>query len=226
MDISSLFGHILVIIYDSIIGISALVAILWRKEIATRSLLPMAFLLPYVFVQELLPDFIEFRSNSIFYNIYRPASVIVFLLIYSGIPFMQRWKKTMRWVTGIYLFLVVLNFTFLESIYDAGSHPTTLRNILCTFFPILFLIEYFNLDDRKQEKFWLPVLWISIGAVIFYPVTSISVTFRKFLIPRDIFLFGMRLYHLIPEVMSIFMYSCFIYAFYLCRVKKSTTLSP
>lgn len=221
---NSLVASIVIVLYDIIIGVSALVAILFRKEIATRSLLPLAFLLPYVFIQELIPDFFPFE-NSFIYNVYRPITVLVFLLIYSGIPFMKPRVKLMRWVTGIYLALVILNFTFLESIRDPGGYPGTLRNFVCTFFAFLFLIEYFKLDDRTLEKYWLPVLWVSIGIVIFYPVTSISITFRKFLIPRDIILFGMKVYHLIPQVMSIFMYSCFIYAFYLCRVRKSTLLS-
>jgi len=104
------------------------------------------------------------------------------------------------------------------SIYFVNiTYLILLRGFLITFCCILFLFRYFNLDNIKEEKFWRPLIWVTGGIVIFYPVVTLSLTFQDYLAAQDATLFGFKLYHLIPQVMSIFMYSCFSYAFYLCR---------
>jgi hypothetical protein len=69
----------------------------------------------------------------------------------------------------------------------------------------------------------MPHIWITIGVATFYPVISISLSFQKYLSANDATLFGLKVYQAIPQVMSIFMYSCFSYAFYLCQKKKWTS---
>ena len=84
---------------------------------------------------------------------------------------------------------------------------------------MLFLFSYFRLDNPKEEKFWIPLLWVTIGVVVFYPVVSISLAFQIELKEfGDVY--GVRLYQIIPQLVSLFMYSCFIYAFRLCKTKS------
>jgi hypothetical protein len=66
----------------------------------------------------------------------------------------------------------------------------------------------------------LPVIWITIGIVVFYPVVNISFAFYTHLVSYRSDFLGIKLYKVIPQLMSIFMYSCFNYAFYLCKKKN------
>src|SRR5690606_8798004 len=98
---------------------------------------------------------------------------------------------------------------------------------LCTGFMItlcglLFLFNYFKLDNPAEEKKWLPVIWITIGLVVFFPVVNISFALYKHLLAYQATIFGQKLYRLIPQLMSIFMYTCFARAFYLCQKKNLT----
>jgi hypothetical protein len=129
-------------------------------------------------------------------------------------------KKLIAAITIIYLVLTLINYCFIESIFTASSYFTLARGIVLTFFALLFLFRYFNLDNIAEEKYWRPLIWVTAGIAVFYPVTSISLTFQKYLANEQATLYGMRLYQLIPQVMSIFMYNCFSYAFYLCRKIK------
>jgi len=95
-----------------------------------------------------------------------------------------------------------------------------LRNSLITFFATLFLYRYFLIDNLAKQQFWKPELWITIGIVFFYPVSAIAITFHKYLYDYNATLYGLKLYQAIPQLMSIFMYSCFCYAFYLCKKKS------
>jgi hypothetical protein len=81
-------------------------------------------------------------------------------------------------------------------------------------------LRYFNLDNSAEEKFWRPLLWITIGIATFYPVISISLSLQNYLTVGRYTFYGLKVYQVIPQLMSIFMYSCFSYAFYLCQKKK------
>jgi uncharacterized membrane protein len=133
---------------------------------------------------------------------------------------MRPLRKLTVWLTAIYLAVVLINYCFLESIFTTSSYLTLTRGFVITFYGILFLSRYFHLDNLSEEKYWRPLLWITIGIVIFYPVISISVNFQKYLAADNATLYGLKLYNVIPQVLSIFMYSCFSYAFYLCKKKN------
>jgi hypothetical protein len=128
-------------------------------------------------------------------------------------------RKLIGGITLTYLFLLLTNYCFFESIFANRGYMTLARGFILTFYALLFLFRYFNLDNSEVERYWRPLLWITAGLAIFYPVVSISLAFQEYLVkrtPGD----QPRIYQLIPQVMSIFMYSCFTYAFYLCRKIK------
>ncbi len=206
-------------LYFSTLLTSAVAAFVYRKHLETRKIL---IILPYlflVFIQELITGFYYF-DNSIVYNIYRPVTTIVFAIIYYRIPFMQPVRKFIAGITILYLAITIANYCFFESIFTAGSYLILARSFVVTLFAIIFLFRYFNLDNSTEEKYWRPLVWITAGIIIFYPVTSLSLSFQKFLSEKNATLFDQKLYQLIPQVMSIFMYSFFSYAFYLCHKIK------
>jgi hypothetical protein len=214
----------LLIIYLASILFSVLAAFIYRKHLESRKLLIMLPFLFLVFIQEailgILAMYSKSSGNSIIYNIYRPATVIVFGFIYYRLPFMESVKRLIVIIVSLYLLLVLSNHIFLESILDTGTYMILVRGFFITFLCLLFLARYFHLDNLSEEKYWRPLLWVTIAIAIFYPVTSISISFQKYLSHGDYTLYGFKLYHVIPRVMSIFMYSCFSYAFFLCRKRS------
>lgn len=211
-------------IYLASIFFAAVMAFLHRKYLQGRQITILLPFLILVFIQEaglaLAEEFGYFTSNAVIYNIYKPISVIAFFWIYYHIPFMAPFRRLMMWLTVIYLGITFLDYCFIESIFTTSSYLPLIRGFVITFYGILFLIRYFNLDNLAEEKYWRPLIWITIGIVIFYPVISISLNFQKYLAAASANLYGLQLYRIIPQVMSIFMYSCFSYAFYLCKKKN------
>jgi hypothetical protein len=208
---------------------SAFVAFYHRKYLASRQLIIMLPYLFLVFVQEIvlgLASILDYYArNALVYNIYRPVSVFVFAYVYYRLPFMKPVRKIIVWATGIYFIATLIDYFFIESILTTSIYLTLARGFLITFFAVLFLFRYFELDDLDEEKFWRPLIWITIGVTTFYPVISVSISFQQYLSDNKATLFGYKVYNIIPQVMSIFMYSCFSYAFYLCKKKRSISLS-
>jgi hypothetical protein len=199
-------------------------AFVYRKELRSKNLYILLPFLILVFIQELIVNIGGLmgyiKSSAVIYNIYKPISAVVFAFIYYRLPFMSSLRKLIAGLTIVYLAMTLINYCFIESIFTASSYFTLARGFVITFFAVLFLFRYFNLDNVAEEKYWRPLIWITAGIAFFYPVVSISLTFQKYLAAEQATLDGLRLYQLIPQVMSIFMYSCFSYAFYLCRKIK------
>ncbi len=210
--------------YLACILFSALMAFIYRNYLRSRMLNILLPYLIYVFIQETtlitVNEFLNLNSsNAVVYNIYVPISATVFFWVYYQIQILKSFRKLIILLYTVYIAITILNYCFIESIFTAGSYTNLARSFVITSFGLLFLFKYFNLDNPAEEKYWRPLIWITVGIVIFYPVISISFTFHKYLLASNATLYGVKLYQIIPKVMSIFMYSCFSYAFYLCKKK-------
>lgn len=207
--------------YLASILVSAVIAFVYRKHLRNKGLLIFVPYLLLVFIQELsiyfyLKKFPE-GKNGIVYNIYKPITVILFSALYYRAPFNASARKLMIWLVAGYLIVNVVTYSFIASIFTLNSYVSLIGGFVITCCAIFFLLNYFNLDNNTEEKYWQPMIWITIGILIFYPVIGISYAFREQLVEYQVRIFGKKLYHLIPQVMSIFMYSCFVKAFFLCK---------
>lgn len=212
----------LTIIYLASILASAIAAFYFRRFLPSRKLAIMAPFLAYVFLQELVLTILNIQrpdlKNAVVYNLYYFVTVLVLASVYAHVPFLASVKKIIIAVAISFCVIEIINFAFIESVLNNSSYIPLIRAFSVTLFALLFLSRYFNLDNLQEERFWRPLLWITIGIVVFYPVISISIAFQKALHASG----SVKLYQVIPKVMSIFMYSCFCYAFYLCRKIRST----
>ena len=189
---------------------------IYRRYLGSRKLSILLPYLGYVFIQEMVLLNVNF-FNAIVYNIYRPVSVFVFAWIYFQVPFMKIFRRLILIGCGIYLAGTILNYVFLESISSTSSYMNLARGFMIVALGILVLGRYFYLDSKNEERFWSPLIWIAGSSIIFYSVISIAISFQAFLSNPKQLIFGLTLYRFIPRLMSMFMYPCFAYAFYLCK---------
>ena len=215
---------LLYVIYLSSILSCAIVAYALRKSLPGRKLFIFVPYLFYVFTQELslwiAQSYNSAASTNLVYNIYRFLTVFLFGYVYYSIPLMAPLRKIILWMAILYLLAFIVIHGFFDSILNSNGYLVLMRGIVISFFGIFFLFRYFHLDNRSEEEFWMPVLWVTVGIIIFYPVTGISTGFQKYLSDNNATFAGFKLYQLIPQVLSIFMYGCFTYAFYLCKKKS------
>ena len=212
------------LIYLACLLTSSVIAFVYRKDLKSRQLNLFPYYLLLVFTQEIIMYLYLLRhptySTGLIYNLYNPANTSFFAAFYYRIPFNFSVRKIILSLLIIFLTAAVVTFCFIQSLHIYNSYLSLAGGFLITVCGILFLFNYFKLDNPGEEKKWLPVLWITIGLVAFYPVVNISFALYKYLLAYQATLFGLRLYRLIPQLMSIFMYVCFIRAFYLCSKKK------
>lgn len=207
------------IIYLAIMLLSAAAGFFYRKHLKSRNLGLLPFYLLFVFLQELVATTM-LVSTGIIYNIYNPITTIFFSFLFTSIPFNQQSRRLIFGLLITYLAAVVITFIFIQPIRTYNNYVFLTGSMITVLNAILFLFNYFKLDNRAEEKKWQPVIWIVIGIVTFYPVVNIAFSFYKYLAAYDATLLGMKLYQMIPQIMSIFMYSCFTRSFYLCQKRN------
>ncbi len=215
---------LLTIVYLISILFSVLIAFIARRSLKDRLLglfLPYLFL---VFCQEMIAQFYLLPrdiSTGLLYNIYIPIATIFFSIFYYRNPV----NKKVRWIIlsllALYLIAAVLIQIYLHSFRTFIIYLLLPSGFVITCCAILFLFNYFSVDNTQAQKKWLPVVWISIGIVVFYPVVNIAYVLHNEIRVNNIRIWGLMLYQAMPQLMSIFMYSCFAYAFYLCRKNQT-----
>jgi hypothetical protein len=212
------------LIYLACLLSSSILAFVYRKSLKSRQLSLFPFYLFLLFAQELLAFLLVKQdptySTGYIYNISNPVNALFYSIFYYRIPFNYPVRRLMAVMMIAFLVVNLVTFCFIQSVNIYNSYLSLATGFLITFCGILFLFNYFKLDNHTEEKKWLPVIWITIGIVAFYPVVNISFAVRKYLLAYEATVSGIPLYRLIPQVMSIFMYVCFIRAFYLCNMKK------
>lgn len=212
-------------LYLSCLLLSALTATWYWRSLKRMQLILFIPYLWYVNLQELGLTYLWeaglIKSTAIFYNLYRPFSATMFFLIFHGLKSNNPpVKKLMERMFIVYLIFAFLLLGFTQPITSLNRYLSLATGFLISSFALLFLFNYFNLDNAKEEHKWFPVIPISIGILAFYPVINISFAFYTHLLKSEVLIFGTKLYQLIPQLMSLFMYSCFTYAFYLCKKRN------
>ena len=215
---------IILYLYLSCLLLSAIVATVFRRYLKSRQAVLFIPYLWYVFLQEvgvIVANALGVLAKSgIVYNFYRPVCTTIFVVFYYRLAINAPVRKLISWMYAVYLMVTVVTFVFIKPVSEYNSYLSLASGLVITCCGIFFLFNYFNIDNSSEEKKWQPVIWITIGVTTFYPVVNISFAFYKALLAYDASIFGTKLYQLIPRVMSIIMYSCFSYAFYLCKKKN------
>lgn len=203
---------------------SIIVGFVYHNSLGSRGLFLFPFYLSLVLIQE-LSLFILLRydstySTGIVYNIYNPVNAVFYSAFYYRVPFLRDARRLIGLLIVAFVLVNIFTFLFIQPIAVYNSYLSLASGFLITLCGIIFLFNYFRLDSHAEEKKWLPVIWITIGLVSFYPVVNISFALYKYLLAYQATLFGIKLYRLIPQLMSIIMYVCFTRAFYLCSKKE------
>ncbi len=193
---------------------SSVTGFVYFKSLKSRKLSLFPFFLLLVFGQELIV-FLLVRHNPSYstgfiYNLYNPVNALFFAIFYYRIPFIQPVRKLIGIMTFVFLTATLVSFCYVQSIFIYNSYISLGAGFLITLCGLLFLFNYFKLDNHSEEKKWLPVIWITIGLVAFYPVVNISFALYKYLLAYQATVFGMKLYRLIPQLMS-YIHVCLFY---------------
>jgi hypothetical protein len=72
---------------------------------------------------------------------------------------------------------------------------------------LLYLYERFNSDD-EADLAGQPGFWVALGVSVFFSGTSVVFSLHDFISKENLDLFGFKLYWIVPQILSVFLYAC------------------
>jgi hypothetical protein len=83
---------------------------------------------------------------------------------------------------------------------------------------LLYLYERVNSDD-DQDLVKQPGIWVALGVSIFFSGSSIVFSLHDLISKGNLKLFGFKLYWIVPQILSVFLYACISVSIILHRKK-------
>lgn len=106
-------------------------------------------------------------SNHWIYNIYTVGQIVFIAMIYSKLISNQKISRQIRLLSLIFVVLVVLNVSFLQSFFKFHTFSYILGCFLVFYISILYFKQLLN-EKNWQPLKNLPFFWITIGNIVFY----------------------------------------------------------
>ncbi len=209
--------------YIIIILLSLTVALMAWKSIRSSFLVWFIPFLLITLITELGGAYYKYvldRNNAWIYNAYLLLQVAFFSVLYFHYLRIAAQQKLILITSFIYLLTATGFYVYTGSWNSFNAIIFATGGFMVTSFAVLFLLYYFSLDNSEEEAALLPLIFICTGVIIYFSVVSITITLYKYLQFYNSEWGGVRLYNLIPRILSIIMYSLFTYAFYLCSTRK------
>ncbi len=182
----------------------------------------MKWFLPFlglVFFGEILATYFYTVSNIKIYYIIS----IVELAFYSYIFYHLHHRKSIKKI--IFFLFVICEIGYIISFVFFGKNYTYFFNnlivsgfYLVTIALIYLYIKVIDFDNASLTS--EPGFWIATGVSLFFSGVSISFSLYEFIKSNSLYLFGEKLYNIIPQILSIVLYLCISIALILCRQKN------
>ena len=201
--------------------LSLVVALIYFKQLRKFSLQVMVPLLIFVCTIELLATNVFKAYNLHVYNIYAVFSPLFYFFLFSKlIRFSSAARYAYIAISIISFFFFLLDYFFIKpGEYDYYSAVVSLIEYL--FLGCIVLSQLVMDDNKRIGLSHEPYFWIVTGIIIFSLVTIVILGLHSYILRNDIKIFGKRAYRVIMPMVNVIMYSCFAYAFYLCKTYEA-----
>ena len=208
--------------------LSLLLAIVFYRGLKAFKLLgfiPLLVIVCFTEVTAANPSFVGLPNNHGIYNYYLIFSTPVTFYVFLQMLFFKGWVKSLYVITAALLVLfVVINFFIGQGAQKFDTYSLILIEFLTGLLTLLVIAKLFREDDSAIFLNQHPYFWIAASTLIFSLVTLILLGMQQFIEVKKIRIGDLQIYSVIMPMINVFLYSCYSYAFYLCR-KLTNSLS-
>lgn len=137
-------------------------------------------------------------------DVRRMKRIIVFLVAIS----------VLGYLISLFFFFNNKNLLYIDLIYSG---------LIFSFISLLYLYDKFVSDD---ELYLIsePGFWIAFGVSIFFSGVSVTFSLHDFIVEKQLELYGQKLHHLVPQILSVILYISLSIAIIQCKKKTRISL--
>lgn len=208
--------------------ISLLVAVLYYPYIEKSYMKWCLPFLAFVFGGELIASYGHYSQN-------KPLNISVYYLISIGESIFYNYifykicdRASLKKMIISFACISILVFS-LGLVFDREDYKYLLPSLIFFGFclaiiALVCIYIKFDNDENKELLFSNSGFWIAMGVSLFFSGSSIVFALHDFIVKQNLFLFGIRLYNFVPQVLCIVLYSCISIAIILCKKKNKISL--
>ena len=157
------------------------------------------------------------QPNGMWYNGYVFFQVLFCIWFFRNTGLSAMHRRMLDWGMAIYIIATLITYTFYMKPEQFSTWLFLLGGFIVALAGLFFLFSYFLLDNNAKESILAPVVAISIGFIAYFSVLSITVALINQILVYNLQVGGIMLHNFLPRMMSIILYLCFAYAFFICR---------
>lgn len=175
--------------------------------------------------------FAKYYADYVTGNTHIYLWVVVFGFIFFGYQFYEIFQsKLWKWITAVGTTLLVLAmltwFCFLPVYIQLYFNTYVIGGFFLCCISCAYMYQQFIVsDDYETNLFHVPDFWLVMGILLFYVGNSISFALHYFLKGEPIMIWGVKIYHFFPRVLSVFLYGFITVAIFLWKKYREKSLS-
>lgn len=194
----------------------------------------MKWFLPYlafIFLSELQVAYqIYLDANKPNVTFYYFISILEYIF-YNYIFYHLLGNRVIKKIVLYLIIGVTLNF-FLGFLFAANKQTYLLVSLAIAGFllsaiaQVYIYLKFISDDETSTLLISEPGFWIAFGVSIFFSGTCIVFSLHDFILKNQLEIFGFKLYHFVPRILSVFLYSGISVSLILCKKRNKILLSP
>jgi len=182
--------------------------------------------LAFVFVGEMYAKYVGYvllRSNTYVYSCITIVESIFYGYFFYAITVKEISKKIIFILSCINIFISIF-FLFLISYNPSYLFINLIFLSICFSFISLTYIYSKFISDEAAYLLSEPGFWVAFGVTLFFSGVSVVFSLHDFSMRHNLRLFGVKLYHIVPQALCVLLYLSISTAIILCKKKTRISL--
>ncbi|HEY1017697.1 MAG TPA: hypothetical protein VGE25_01770 [Sediminibacterium sp.] len=133
------------------------------------------------------------------------------------------WKKIILIISLINSFISIIFFFFIAENPSYLITNLLFLSICFSFISLTYIYSKF-ISDEAAYLLCEPGFWVAFGVTLFFSGVSVVFSLHDFILKHNLTLFGVKLYHIVPQILSLPLYLSISTAIILCKKKNRISL--
>lgn len=181
--------------------------------------------LGFIFLGELYAKYLGYFLKESNYGIYSIIGIVE-SFFYGYIFYHLSDNRFFRKAIFFFISISIACYCITYCLYGQSKSYLFINFIVSGFFLTVIALIYLYMkftDDDQIIFIFEKGFWIAFGVSLFNAGTSLSFSLNDFIRENNISLFGIKLYHLIPQILCIILYSSISISIILCKRKTKVS---
>ena len=182
--------------------------------------------LAFVFAGEMYAKYVGYvlsMTNTEIYGFIAIVESVFYGYFFYTVTVKEIWKKIILIISLINSFITIIFFFLIAENPSYLITNLLFLSICFSFISLTYIYSKF-ISDEAVYLLCEPGFWVAFGVTLFFSGVSVVFSLHDFILKHNLTLFGVKLYHIVPQILSLPLYLSISTAIILCKKKNRISL--